>query len=248
MFWRFSYGVLAQFFFWFWVFQGFDKGFERRGWTPLLLDAGDVCLDLVREFYANLVPTPNEDSFSTYVRGHEIYMAGIVMSEYLQITDLVIFDYPPVPSNVNYHLVADTLCGHRRPWIGRTLPQHELTEDYHLLHLIVSSTIHPREHVSDINQERGYELYDIGTNQDIALSELIVSTMRKIPSAQRSVGLPYGLLISNCLRDLEGFEMPTDLAYWSVTRSITLRTLRQSAAHVSHAPPAPIGKEPAAPT
>ncbi|KAL6981089.1 hypothetical protein U1Q18_022720, partial [Sarracenia purpurea var. burkii] len=61
--------------------------FERRGWTPLLLPAGDVCLDLVREFYANLVPTPNEDSFSTYVRGHEIYMAGIVMSEFLQITD-----------------------------------------------------------------------------------------------------------------------------------------------------------------
>ncbi|KAL6986745.1 hypothetical protein U1Q18_045668, partial [Sarracenia purpurea var. burkii] len=42
--------------------------FERRCWTPLLLATGDVCLDLVREFYANLVPTPNEDSFSTYVR------------------------------------------------------------------------------------------------------------------------------------------------------------------------------------
>ncbi|KAL6989408.1 hypothetical protein U1Q18_015156, partial [Sarracenia purpurea var. burkii] len=54
--------------------------FERRGWTALLLATGDVCLDLVREFYANLVSTTNEDSFSTYVRGHEIYVAGIVMS------------------------------------------------------------------------------------------------------------------------------------------------------------------------
>ncbi|KAL6962680.1 hypothetical protein U1Q18_037638 [Sarracenia purpurea var. burkii] len=173
------------------------RWFDRRGWTPLLLTTGDVCLNLVREFYDNLVPTKNEDSFSTYVRGQEIYMAGVVMSEYLQITDPVIFVYPPIPSNVNYHLVADTLCGHRRPWIGGTLPQHELTKDYRLLNLIVSSTIHPRGHVSDINQERGYELYAIGTNQDIALSKLIVSTMRKIPSAQRSVGLPYGLLISN---------------------------------------------------
>ncbi|KAL6965135.1 hypothetical protein U1Q18_036190 [Sarracenia purpurea var. burkii] len=83
--------------------------FERRGWTPLLLATGDVFLDLVREFYANLVPTKNEDSFSTYVRGHEIYMAGVVMPEYLQITDPVIFDYPPISSNVNYHLVADTV-------------------------------------------------------------------------------------------------------------------------------------------
>ncbi|KAL6979586.1 hypothetical protein U1Q18_021244, partial [Sarracenia purpurea var. burkii] len=34
--------------------------FERRGWTPLLLATGEVCLDLVREFYANLVPTKND--------------------------------------------------------------------------------------------------------------------------------------------------------------------------------------------
>ncbi|KAL6976731.1 hypothetical protein U1Q18_025517, partial [Sarracenia purpurea var. burkii] len=129
--------------------------FERRGWTPLLLASGDVCLDLVREFYANLVPTKDEDSFTSYVRGHEIYMAGVVMSEFLKIHDPVIFNYPSVPSNANYHLVAENLCGHRRPWFGGTLPQHELTPEYRLLNLIVSSTIHPRGHVSDINLERG---------------------------------------------------------------------------------------------
>ncbi|KAL6973980.1 hypothetical protein U1Q18_028162, partial [Sarracenia purpurea var. burkii] len=129
--------------------------FERRGWTHMLLATGDVYLDLVREFYANLVPTKNEDSFSSYERGHEIYMAGVVMSEFLQIRDPVIFDYPQVPSNANYHLVAENHCGHRRPWFGGTLPQHELTPEYRLLNLIVSSTIHPRGHVSDINQERG---------------------------------------------------------------------------------------------
>ncbi|KAL6980006.1 hypothetical protein U1Q18_021657 [Sarracenia purpurea var. burkii] len=54
--------------------------FEWRGWTPLLLATGNVCLDLVREFYANLVPSKDDDSFTSYVRGHDIYMVGAVMS------------------------------------------------------------------------------------------------------------------------------------------------------------------------
>ncbi|KAL6953848.1 hypothetical protein U1Q18_001117, partial [Sarracenia purpurea var. burkii] len=82
-------------------------------------------------------------------------MVGAAMSEFLKIRDLVIYDYPPVPSNANYHLVAENLCGHRRPWFGGTLRQHELTPEYRLLNLIVSSTIHSRGHASNINQERG---------------------------------------------------------------------------------------------
>ncbi|KAL6988512.1 hypothetical protein U1Q18_014264 [Sarracenia purpurea var. burkii] len=133
--------------------------FDRRGWMPMLIATGDVCIDLVREFYVNLLPTPNDDStFTSYVRGHEIYYDSIIFSEFLHIADPVIYDYPPVPTIVNYHTVARTLCGHTRAWIGGNLLQHKLTSDYRLLNLILSSTINPRGHVSDINQERGYEL------------------------------------------------------------------------------------------
>ncbi|KAL6958512.1 hypothetical protein U1Q18_050254 [Sarracenia purpurea var. burkii] len=68
--------------------------FERRGWTPMLLATGNVCIELVQEFYANLIPTPNVDSsFTSYVRSHEIYFDSIIVSEFLQIPDPVIYDY-----------------------------------------------------------------------------------------------------------------------------------------------------------
>ncbi|KAL6971031.1 hypothetical protein U1Q18_030712 [Sarracenia purpurea var. burkii] len=75
--------------------------------------------------------------------------------------------YPPVPGQVNYHDVAQVLCGRPRPWYDGLIFQHELTNAYQLLNLIVSATINPRGHVSDINRERGYELYAIGTGKDI---------------------------------------------------------------------------------
>ncbi|KAL6962976.1 hypothetical protein U1Q18_037942 [Sarracenia purpurea var. burkii] len=97
----------------------------------MLLATGIVCIELVQEFYANLIPMLNVDSsFTSYVCGHEIYFDSIVISEFLQIADTVLYDYPPVPLITNNHSVARTLCGRIRPWISVNLLQHELTFDY----------------------------------------------------------------------------------------------------------------------
>ncbi|KAL6955247.1 hypothetical protein U1Q18_045706, partial [Sarracenia purpurea var. burkii] len=72
--------------------------FEERGWTPMLIASGDVCIELVQEFYANLIPTPNEAlTFSTYVRGHALHFDSIDFSEFLHVADNEVQDILPHP-------------------------------------------------------------------------------------------------------------------------------------------------------
>ncbi|KAL6972434.1 hypothetical protein U1Q18_045392, partial [Sarracenia purpurea var. burkii] len=121
---------------------------------------------LVQEFYANLVSRPNEDyAFKTHIQGNSLDFDATDVCRVLGIRDPPMQQYPPAPGQVNYHDVAQVLCGRPRPWYDGLLFQHELTDDYRLLNLIVSATINPRGHVSDINRKRGYELYAIGTDK-----------------------------------------------------------------------------------
>ncbi|KAL6987201.1 hypothetical protein U1Q18_012952 [Sarracenia purpurea var. burkii] len=127
-----------------------------RGWTPILTATGDACLELVQEFYANLVSRPNEEyNFLTHIRGHSLHFDGTDVCRVLGIRDPPMQQYPPAPSRVNYDEVAQVLCGRPRAWYDGNIFQHELTEEYRLLNLIVSATINPRGHVSDINRDRG---------------------------------------------------------------------------------------------
>ncbi|KAL6989660.1 hypothetical protein U1Q18_015411 [Sarracenia purpurea var. burkii] len=88
-----------------------------RGWTLILTATGDACLELVQEFYANLVSRPNEEyNFLTHIRGHSLHFDGTDVCRVLGIRDPPMQQYPPAPSRVNYDEVAQVLCGRPRAW------------------------------------------------------------------------------------------------------------------------------------
>ncbi|KAL6988579.1 hypothetical protein U1Q18_014331, partial [Sarracenia purpurea var. burkii] len=88
-----------------------------RGWTPLLTATGDACMELVQEFYANIISRPTEDyAFQTHIRGDSLDFDATDVCRVLGIRDPPMQQYPPAPGQVNYHDVAQVLCGRPRPW------------------------------------------------------------------------------------------------------------------------------------
>ncbi|KAL6959466.1 hypothetical protein U1Q18_039615, partial [Sarracenia purpurea var. burkii] len=86
-----------------------------RGWTLILTATGDACLELVQEFYANLVSKPNDDfCFDTYIRGNLVQFDSTDVCRVLGIQDPPMQQYPPAPRRVNYDEVAQVLCGRPR--------------------------------------------------------------------------------------------------------------------------------------
>ncbi|KAL6986178.1 hypothetical protein U1Q18_019546 [Sarracenia purpurea var. burkii] len=83
-----------------------------------MLEATEVYVELVREFYSNMHDVSIQElTFSTFVRGHELQFDSDILASYMNIEETVMQGYPPVLDTVDYRDVTQAICGTRREWL-----------------------------------------------------------------------------------------------------------------------------------
>lgn len=101
-------------------------------------------------------------------------------------------------------VVYNTLCGQTVEVWG-ALRASLMTENYQVLHKVVCNTILLTTHQSEVTVERARFLYALGMGGTVDLPSLIVKLVYQATTVTKpSIGLPFGLVISN-------FLLPVDI-------------------------------------
>ena len=201
----------------------------------MLVQSGTVNLSLVKAFYANLNHS-HSSSFSNHlwVRGKNIVVTPDIWSHFLEIGRPEYSMYPlesmaeGIP-NIHFDIVASFLTKQPYEWLSGILP-YSLPE-YRLLNLIVCHNIEPLGHHMDITHERGYVFYAIANGLHVDLPTFMVLQMCNIAGSTRTVGMPFGVLLTQFL---ETHSVPTypDDTYVKVCKKLNTQTVHQSEAHM----------------
>ncbi|KAK9283000.1 hypothetical protein L1049_011227 [Liquidambar formosana] len=176
--------------------------FQRRHWRPILNLRGRVYFRLVQLFYANMFHQ-NTDTWvlQSRVLGVDVTFSAQSVATFLGLRRV------PAPDLLNdkvtqtpaISLIYNTLCGHAVEVHG-ALQASLMTENYQVLHKVVCNTIFLTTHQSDVTVERARFLYALGTGSTVDLPSLIVKLVFQATTVTNvSIGLPFGLLISNFL-------------------------------------------------
>ncbi|GFY89381.1 hypothetical protein Acr_06g0013210 [Actinidia rufa] len=214
--------------------------FETLGWTSILSARGEAIVEWVREFYSNMRDVDNNAMcFKTWVRGQEHVITVETIVALLQIKRPNKVDYPfdlrTLPAPVDYDVIASEICGFPRQWVDGLIYQNELTLEYRLLNIIVCANIEPRGHSSDISRERGFVLFAIGRGMSIDLPAMVFRTMAKIPKSTTTIGLPFGLFITQYLES-KRTPWTGEERKIKVAKPINKTTLARSESHVHEQP------------
>ncbi|KAF5932447.1 hypothetical protein HYC85_028618 [Camellia sinensis] len=209
--------------------------FDSLGGDQVLHFSGPQNLSLIREFYCNIHSIHKElpASFETWVRKKSLVITGDVFRILLGLPEVRSCHFPFLTrSGVDFNCVASELCGVDRTWVtGDLLQQNELLPRFRLLNIIVCANLYVTTHSSHITQDQGYVLYCIHHRLPIDLPEMIVSKMIGVSEGRKSLGLPYGCLLTRFLTAL-GVRVFYDDAFAYPLKPITKLTVSQSQAHV----------------
>ncbi|XXG69649.1 hypothetical protein AAC387_Pa06g2461 [Persea americana] len=107
-------------------------------------------------------------SIKTFVRGKWITIAAADIADFIDIPVAANLD-SPIPENtqIDYDLVATTICGANTAWPDGIIPHGNLTAEYRFLNRFVCHNLEPRGHTSDVTQKNGYLLYCIGIGKRV---------------------------------------------------------------------------------
>jgi len=209
--------------------------FDSLGGDQVLHFSGPQNLSPIWEFYCNIHSIRKElpASFKTWVRKKSLAITRDVFRVFLDLPEVSNCHFPFLTrSGVDFDRVASELCGVDRTWLaGALIQQNELLPRFRLLNIIVCANLYVTTHSSHITQDQGYVLYCIHHTLPIDLPEMIFSKMIGVFEGRKSLGLPYGCLLT---RFLTSFDIPVsdDDEFAHPIKSITKLIVSQSQAHV----------------
>ena len=208
---------------------------------------GKVNVSWLKEFCANMDKNRSTAFvFHSWVRGYHITIDADIWSEEIGIGrpehpvypfELLEDDAQPV----QYDGVSAFLTSRAYAWPGGLLPYSLMQPQFRLLNLLVSHTIEPRGHHTDINRERGFVLFAIAAGRPIDLPAFMVQQMCATGYSPRTAGMPFGMLLT---RYMESRRLPTysDDVIVESRKKINAQTVNQSEAHLprDNIVPAPV--------
>jgi hypothetical protein len=176
-------------------FARFTEIIEERGWVDLARPADDINFDLVREFYANVMPIDDEDpvTFKTMVRGREIRFDRDTINDFLgQPSQLPPDTYCAFTQSIaqgNWDISALTQSllrpGHQLIWnTQKTYPVRAKKDDLTIhSQLLLHFTLHnvmPRSHTSDGTMKALQFMYYMENNLEIDIARVIANELREM--------------------------------------------------------------------
>lgn len=176
--------------------------FQRRNWRPILNLRERTYFCLVQLFYANMF-RQNTDSWVPHSRvlGVDIVFSAQSVPSFLGLCQVPAPDIPndKITQTPTLSVVYNTLCGQTIEVCG-ALWASLMIENYQVLHKVVCNTILLTTHQSEVTVECARFLYALGTVGTVDLPSLIVKLVYHATTVTiASIGLPFGILISNFL-------------------------------------------------
>ncbi|GAU52033.1 hypothetical protein TSUD_418690, partial [Trifolium subterraneum] len=180
------------------MYRDFVEVVQERGWDKLLNPHETINEDLVREFYANAVPTDEDApfSFTTMIRGHPLRFDRDAIHAYLGNPEIVVNEaglcpYARILAQGNWnvdHMTKKLLVPDRnikfnsagfplRAMRGDMKPKAQLTL------LFILHNILPRSHLSDAPMNILGLLYCVHAGKDVDVARVIANEMKIIASS-----------------------------------------------------------------
>ena len=187
------------------TFRAHVEEIERRGWHNLLNEPPLGCLNLVREFYANLIVVrgANQPEGHVWLRGQWVDMRPSSINAFLHTPDIQQDDFSTLRGqHVDWDEILQIIAlpnaewtYYKTPSIGpKNLVNKYLNPAARVWAQIMFSRLMPSRHTHSITRERCLLLYCLITQREVNLGQLIKDQMMTIPSSNYS--LPYPSLIT----------------------------------------------------
>jgi hypothetical protein len=188
---------------------------NERHWEYFALSPISVYIEAVREFYCNITGFQDSPpSFTTYVRGREILVDRLLISN---ITNIPIIDEPDYPY-ADSEFPSRYDMGHKftypesmNLWLNQNSSMQigDMAPPITLLARIMLQNIYPLQHHSDVNVQRGRFLYAMITGASIDFCSFVIQVIRDAYNETTTI-LPYPVLITRILANFDVEFLPSE--------------------------------------
>ncbi|KAB1209983.1 hypothetical protein CJ030_MR6G020127 [Morella rubra] len=143
--------------------QSIQSNFEERGWAQFLGSTGDVYVDLVRDFYAQVLTVDaNVEELTIQVRGVFFTLSANIIAQFIGLLRPQVPAYPTIgpPFDMTPEEVWKEVAGADMIVSSTLICHRDMLSFFRMLHLIIVWDVAPRHHApSSVSSVDSFSLW-----------------------------------------------------------------------------------------